>query len=801
MSLEPHGGRGPGDSGATPALTISSRSPALSVPRTIATRPIEAAGPADPRERAMSASLLHMWNIVVKWRWPIGAVTALGVAAGVVATLLTTPIYRATTTIQIDTEPAKVEAVASSQAYGWEDPEKYLLTELELLKSRTLAERVAQNEDLADDDALLHPPETKPIWSRFLPKKAAPVSPANHAARATRAAGLVKGGLSVDPVRSSRLVRITFDSPDPVVAARIANAVASTFISWNLERRYDASAAARKFLEDRLAQTRQALEDAQRRGNTYAQQNRLITIGPTAAPVQPASGASGASSTASQTGESIDAADLTALDTNLTAATTARILAQQHWSQAQSTPDAQVPEIITDPAYQAVRAQRDAALADYQQNLRLYKPSFPTMVAAKAKIDTLNQQLTALATSVRGSLKSQFETAQKQESQLRGEVERHKGQLLASQAKRVEEGFIDTDINTSQSLYDSMLASYKQIGVSGAIEENNISFVDKALTPHAPVEPQPLHNLAVFGSVGLALGVLLAFMLEQFDLSIKVPEDVERELGIPVLATIPVLVSNLSAAKALENPKSQLSEGYYSARAALQLSTEEGVPSTLLVTSSMMGEGKSTSALALASGFGRLGLRVLLIDADMRNPVQHRLLARDNSVGLSNMLAGGADVSPALQPTGYANLTFLSAGRPPPNPSELLAGGKMLAFLEAAKEHFDLVVIDAPPVMGLADAPQLANICAGVLMVVEANATKRDIAKGAVRRLRATHAHILGALFTKFDVRKAGYAYGYAYSYGYGRGYGFDYGATPQPTGRLQGLLRIAQAAGSRRKA
>jgi len=262
-----------------------------------------------------------------------------------------------------------------------------------------------------------------------------------------------------------------------------------------------------------------------------------------------------------------------------------------------------------------------------------------------------------------------------------------------------------------------------------------------------------------------------------------------------------VLGGNVSAVRALENPKSQLSEGYYSARAALELSTEDGVPPNLLVTSSMKGEGKSTSALALAAGFGRLGMRVLLIDADMRNPSQHRLLARDNSVGLSSLLAGGTgEISPAFQPTGYANLTFLAAGRPPPNPSELLASGKMLQLLTLAREHFDLVVVDAPPVMGLADAPQLANIAAGVLLVVEANATKRDIAKATVRRLRATHAHMLGVLFTKFDIKKAGYAYGYAYSYGYGRGYGFDYGATPQPVGRLAGLLRIAQSVGERRR-
>jgi succinoglycan biosynthesis transport protein ExoP len=769
----------PDELGATPAtIGAASATPARPRVASIATALIET--PADSRDRAaMSANLLHVWNILVKWRWPIAAVTVLGLAGGVVATVTTTPIYRATTTIQIDMEPAKVQTNPNQPFFAYDDPEKYYLTQYELLKSRSLAERVAQSEDLADDQSFLHPRETRPFW-----RKAPPAPPpSSYLARAKSAAGMVQGGLTIDPIRASRLVKISYQSPDPATAARIANATAASFISWNLERRYQASAEARKFLEDRLNQTRAALESSQKRGEAYAQANRLITVNGTSSPDP--------SKPSVDTGESIDAADLSAMDTALSSATAMRIQAEQHWRASQAAPDAALPEILADPSYQAVRAQRDSAQADYQQNLRLYRPGFPAMIDAKAKIDALDKQLAAIATSIRAGLQTQYQVALRNEQQLQGEVAKRKSGLLASQAKRVDQGFINTDISTSQTLYDSMLASYKQIGISDAIQDNNISFVDKAQTPHAPVEPQPLHNLAVFGTIGLGLGILLAFLLEQFDLSIKVPEDVERELGVPVLATIPVLTANTSAAKALENPKSQLSEGYYSARAALQLSTPEGVPATLLVTSSMMGEGKSTSALALASGFGRLGMRVLLIDADMRNPVQHRLLGRDNAAGLSNLLAGGHDVRPALQPTSYPNLTFLSAGRPPPNPSELLAGDKMLAFLDSAREHFDLIVIDAPPVMGLADAPQLANIAHGVLMVVEANATKRDIAKGAVRRLRATHGRIVGVLFTKFDIRKAGYAYGYAYSYGYGRGYGFEYGqAAPKPS-IVQRLLHL----------
>ncbi len=282
------------------------RAPAAIEPVRMAVEPILA-----PEERHVSESLLHFWNVLVKWRWLIGAASALGLAAGVVATLLTTPIYRATTTIQIDLEPAKVDASPNAQQASYDDPEKYYLTQYELLKSRTLAERVVQNENLADDNT-------------FLP--AGHGSSQNRAARTAAATGKVLGGLTIDPVRASRLVKISYDSPNPAVASRIANAVAASYISWNLERRYDASAAARRFLEDRLQQTRDALEASQRRGNDYAQQNKLITIG---------GDQTAADGSKTSTGESIIAADLTQVDTNLSQATAARIQAEQHWRQAQ----------------------------------------------------------------------------------------------------------------------------------------------------------------------------------------------------------------------------------------------------------------------------------------------------------------------------------------------------------------------------------------------------------------------------------------------------------------------------------
>ena len=715
-------------------------------------------------------NLIRYWHLVVKYRWLLATALVAGLAVGVVVTLLTTPVYRATATVQIDEEPQKVVAVESQRPAAAQSAglEKFYQTQYELLKSRALALRVAINERLADDPRFMNQ-QSLTVATAPAPT---PKTAVERAMRIQEAAGLVSKHLEIEPVRLSRIVKVSYESPDRMMAAKVANAVAANYITWNLERRYNASADARKFLENRIQQTRQALETSQRRGNDYAQKNQLITIGSDDGP-----GRGGPSAT----GESLAAADLAQINQQLAAATSARIQAEQRWRQAMTTADLSLPEMLSNGAAQTMKATRDTAWAEYQQNLRLYKPDWPGMVEARRKIDALDQQLAAQADSIRDGLKTEYEIARKNEGQFLGEVERRKRELLESQSKRVEQGFIDTDIATSKSLYEGMLASYKQIGIAGAISENNISFVDTADVPSVAVKPQPRQNLAVFGFLGLLIGAVIAFLLDRFDTSIKVPDDIERTLGVPLLGTIPASLKDLSPIKALEDAKSPLSEAYYSVRTALQFSTEDGAPASLLVTSSRPSEGKTTSSLAIASGFARLGLRVLLVDGDMRDPSLHKVLSRDNGVGLSNLLAGGPEMNPALQPTNYKNLSFLACGPLPPNPAELLGGGKMRAFLKACRSEFDLVVIDGPPVMGLADSPLLANIVGGTVFVVEAGQTKRDLAKAAVRRLRVGHVHVVGAILTKFDLRKAGYAYGHAYGSGYGYGYGYDYGAKPQP--------------------
>jgi capsular exopolysaccharide synthesis family protein len=265
-----------------------------------------------------------------------------------------------------------------------------------------------------------------------------------------------------------------------------------------------------------------------------------------------------------------------------------------------------------------------------------------------------------------------------------------------------------------------------------------------------------------------------------------VPRDVEVKLGLPVLGSIPLLEKGMQPRQALSDTRSALSEAYHSLRSALQFSTKDGFPQTLLVTSARPSEGKSTTALAIAHNMARLGYRTLLVDADLRDPSLHKTIGADNRSGLSNILTGAAKLAEVVQDTDDENLFIIPCGPLPPNPAELLASTRLQVFAQTAADEFDMVIFDGPPVMGLADAPMIASVLKGTLLVIEAGRTGRAQARAALRRLAMVNAHLLGVVLTKFDARKSTYGYGY----GYGYEYEYDYGKTPSKVAGRQSALQ-----------
>ncbi len=704
---------------------------------------------------------LHKYLRILAKHWlVILAVMILAIAAGVAKTLLTTKIYTAAVTMQIDREAPKVGDLQTNEPREDGSSDEFFETQNGLLKSRELAVKTVDTNDLMSDANLLN---GLGIGGAGRDGK----RPSATAIR-NQLISAVQGGLSVLPVQRSRLVRITFDSPNPQASARIANTVAATFIKWNLDRRYDASNYARSFLQGKIDEEKVKLEAADRELADYATKNKIINITTATGDSKDGGASTGASTT-------LVGSSLMAANTALSAAKDARFRAEARYNQSlQAAND--LPEVLENSTIQTLKQDLAAKEADYQNKSAIYLPKEQSMQGLQAQITSLQTRINTETNAIKQSLKTQYDAAVTLENQQQAQVQQLQGSFLSQNSQGIEYGLKQLAAATSQAQYQSLLDQFKQVSTAGAITANNITVVDEAQPPHFPSKPQPKKNVITAAMIGLFLGVALAFLIEYLDESIRMPEDVEKKLGLPLLGTIPKLDRGITPAEAMADVRSAFSESYYSVRTALQFSTDEGVPSSLLVTSARPSEGKSTSAVAIASNFARLGLRVLLIDGDLRNPSLHRAMQMENSSGLSNFLTGGAPLARIVQQTSTPCLSFIPCGPLPPNPAELLAGHRIEMLLREARSAYDIVVVDGPPIMGLADGPLLASSVVGTMIVIEAGGTGRNLARVALRRLNVGAPRILGVLLTKFDAKKSSYGYGY----GYGYAYDYAYGQKPQ---------------------
>jgi len=716
--------------------------------------------PMDPRSQALTTlvrqedveqgekefEFLQYWQVIVKHKWTVIAAFTIVVLTGLMVTLLTTPMFRATSTLQIDRQAMRVVNMPGGDSLEAPTDFEFYETQFQLLRSRTLAEKVAASLDPEDPAfAMMSAPSP---WQKFqqlifgVDKKGAqPVSPEDLRGQLV---GLVRGGLWVEPIIKSRLVKINFDSPDPALSAKIANAIAEGFIESNMERRIDNSSYAKEFLEDRLEQVKLKLQDSESALANFAQEERIVNI---------------------DDRQSLLTNDLASLNAALTEAKQERIDVESRMRQTQGAGIYSHPQMLANPGVQALRSTRGKLEADYQEKLVTFKPNLPLMLQIKSQMEEIDKQLEAEVQLIKASMVATFQSAKDKEGMLQTQVDLLVNDVLALQGRSTSFTVLEREVETNRQLYDALLQRYKAIGITSNVDANNVSVVDSALAPGGPFSPNLFRNLLLAAFAGMALGVFLAFLFEFLDDTLKRPDEIEKHLGIGVLGVIPRL-DGVTPQDAALDPRSAFSEAYRSVRTSLQFSTEDGVPRCLLITSPSASEGKSTTAYTLACNFAQLGRRVLLIDADLRNPSLHHLLGGDNSIGLSNYLAGSIKPAAAIRPTRTLRLTFISAGPLPPNPAELLAGPKMMSLLGLAGEKFDQVIIDGPPIMGLADAPILSNIASGTLLVIEAGTSRIATAKAALKRLFSARAHVVGALITKFDARMAGYGYGYGGDYG-----------------------------------
>ena len=696
----------------------------------------------------LSPILLQYWQSLVRWRFVIIGIVAVCLAVGVVVTLLMPSTYTARTQIEISREQKNVTNVEGldSQTEG-RDLEFYA-TQHALLKAESLAQRVARKLDLANSKAFFaaHGAELA-ILDATSDKRA----PAQERQREREATAMLLANVEIAPIRTSRLVDLKYTSRSPELSARIANTWTQEFIGATMDRQFASTADARKFLEDRLAALRTRLESSERDVVTYATSNDIVTLDS----IRDAEGRT-------FTQRTLASADLEALNQALTAARAERISAE---SKARGSAE-NSEDLLNNPLIGQLRAKQAETAAEYAKLLVQFEPGYPDARALKQQLSSLDAAIDRETRRVSGSRVQNYQQAMTRENELESRVNSLKVDLDRQRQASIQYNTYQREADTNRQLYDALLQRYKEIGVAGTVGASNIAIVDSAKIPTTPSSPNLPLNLALALLVGLGLAALTVLALEQIDEGIRHPEDVRTFLRLPLLGNVPL--ADDSPIGELDDPKSHIAEAYFSVRSTLAFSTNSGLPRSIAVTSTQQGEGKSTTALALAEIIGRTGKRALLIDGDLRSPSLHDLLGIANDAGLSNLLAGEEHVNGFVGETGQRGVFALTSGPLPPSPAELLSSDRVGELLAMFAARYDHIIVDAPPVLGLADAPLIGRATQGVVYVIEAENTRRRAIGEALQRLEAVGSHILGVVVTKTDFSR----YGYGYGYGYGAPYG-----------------------------
>lgn len=701
--------------------------------------------------------LLTYWFMALRRKFVILPIIALALVLGLVMTLLTTPRYTATARIEVSKSRTDLARIGETEQDGDKLSDlTFYQTQYGLLRARSLAERVARSLRLVDDASFYAAFGLTRGSGVEVAGRPQPLTAQQRDAELAKVVNVLLANQSVAPVRDSSLIDVRFVSADPAVSARVANAWVQQFIQANMDQRFAATADARNFLQRRLEQIRKKLEQSERDLVNYSASQQIVALSTTVS----ADGKTRSERTL--TGD-----ELEAFNRALSEAISDRIAAESRLGRGEAATTVGQQSGGRSGSIGALRQRRAEVAADYAKLMVQFAPDYPPAAALKSQMDSLDRAIASESSRISSNVTAEYKEAVEREQQLRQAVENLKQQLNAQQRRGIQANIYQREVDTNRELYDSLLQRNKEIGVAG-VGTNNVVIVDPAKVPSAPSSPNLVLNMLVAFTLGVISAGAVTFALEQIDETIKNPGDLARVIGEPLLGAIPHN-DKVSILGLLDDQKSSAAEAYFSALTSLRFSTSHGLPKSLVVTSTRAAEGKSTSAAALARSIGRSGRSVVLIDGDMRSPSLHSLFNTDHERGLSNFLSGDRDVESLLRDTEWMNVRLMTSGPCPPNTAELLSSVNMRDLISKLTAEYDHVVVDGPPLLGLADAPLISEAVEGVVFIVSASGPSTRLIRNALSRLHAANAHVFGVILTKFRAETSQYSYGYGYEYSYGK--------------------------------
>ena len=712
-------------------------------------------------------------RVLAKRKWVIFSCVAAIFAVVAIASLKMTPIYEANGSIAINKPDSTLNFQNSATfSLDYYDPTE-LDTEVKILQSDLLALQVIKELNLDHSGG---PNGRAPSSLELTPDPLQVDS-----AHLSSVIGGFKGSLRVALSPNTRIIEVHYRSGDPQMAANVVNTLMQTYVENNFKSRFESTMQASDWLNKQLVDLQMKVETSQEKLVRYQKEHEILGM---------------------DEKQNITTAKLDELNKELTSAESERMDKEAFYRLVESGD----PDAIASSAggIETGSAQSASALLESlrakQAELHIqtadlntqFGPSYP-------KLAQLNNQLKEIDTQIQGEMKKiaskvrgQYMTALQRENMLRDALEKQKQEANKLNESAIQYNILKRDSESYRQLYEGLLQRMKEAGVSAGLKSNNFRIVDTARVPNGPIEPNIPRNLGFALVLGLMSGVGLAILLEGLDNTVRTTEQAQTISGLAPLGMIPLgskgiregstgkrlaLAASNEAVELITQvrPQSQMAESYRALRTSLLLTNLGAPPKVIMVTSALPQEGKSTTSINCAIVLAQKGVRVLLIDADLRRPSIHKTLGMGPRSGLSNVLTGSTTLQQAITRTPILpNLHVLPAGTPPPNPAELLASTNMKDVLAQLREEYDHIVLDTPPTLSVTDAVVLSPRADAVVLVIRSGQTTKQALRRSRDVLMQVNAKVSGVLLNAVDLSSPDYYYYYEYQGKYARYYRDD---------------------------
>jgi capsular exopolysaccharide synthesis family protein len=741
--------------------------------------------------------VLEYWHIILKRKWILVTFAAVLVVFVAIFSFTSTPLYRATASIMIEEPSSNMLNIQDIMGYGGYYRSDYLgtffNTQLKLLTSRSLAERVAKKMNFPARPEFLASARSRTSLFQsvknlvtlrwlFTPRK-----PADRGEKAqyqpnpySAYAFTVLGGLSITPVEETRLVDVSYTSSHPVLAADIVNTLVEEFISFSIESRYEATQQASEFLTEEIAKLRDDLGAKERDLQRYGEEKKLLFL---------------------SKDESSVVNKFADVSSALTEAQVDRIKKESLFRELRSLKADALPQFISNPLIQSLKTSYTQTKNEFDERSKVFKPDYPEMIKLRTRMDSMKSELQSEIRKAVDASEADFRASQKKEASLQNMLESQRTEVSKMDSNAILYNSLRIEVENMRNLLNSLVAKQNETLVSarlGGLRTSNIKIIDRALVPGGPFTPNTRRNLLMALLVGLFGGLGLIFLVEYMDNTVKGPEDAEKITGLPSLGIIPFLspdglkkrsdqygsysygAENAAGEETMPEvseielinhlfPKFSISEDYRTVRTSILFSHSDSQPKTICFTSTLPQEGKTATVSNIAVSFAQLEGKVLLVDCDMRKPRLHRIFKVRNLVGLSGYLTGKVTFEDAIQKTSIENIWILPSGPHPPNPAELLNSRRMKEFMALVKERFDVILLDTPPVLAVIDPVIISSLSDCTVIVIRAGKTTRKPLAKAVAEIRKAKSEVIGVIFNEVRIGRQGtvgpYYHYYQYEY------------------------------------